>query len=110
MPGLLTLAITSPIIGAIVLMLIPNRDGSKDGLIRYLALGVSLVTFAITLALWAGFDAATAEQDGDRHEGQRHENWDDKVHSVRGVVVPSALAEYSSFTTIVSRRPVGSTI
>ncbi len=60
MPGLLTLAITLPIIGAVLLMLVPNRDGSKDGLVRYLALGVSLVTFAITLVLWAGFDAASA--------------------------------------------------
>ena len=58
MPGLLTLAITSPIIGAIVLMLIPNRDGSKDGLIRNLALAISLVTFGVTLLLWAGFDPA----------------------------------------------------
>jgi NADH-quinone oxidoreductase subunit M len=62
-PGLLTLAITAPIIGAIVLMLIPNRDGSKDALIRYVALAVSLVAFAITLGLWAGFDpASTADQ------------------------------------------------
>ena len=61
MPGLLTLAITLPIIGAVLLMLVPNRDGSKDGLVRYLALGVSLATFAVTLALWAGFDAASAE-------------------------------------------------
>ena len=61
MPGLLTLAIVTPIIGAILLMLIPNRDGSKDGLVRYVALGVSLVAFAITLMLWAGYDpAATA--------------------------------------------------
>jgi NADH-quinone oxidoreductase subunit M len=60
-PGLLTLAITLPIIGAVLLMLVPNRDGSKDGLIRYLALGVSLATFAVTLLLWAGFDAASAE-------------------------------------------------
>ena len=42
-PGLLTLAITLPIIGAVLLMFVPNRDGSKDGLVRYLALGVSLV-------------------------------------------------------------------
>ncbi|HEX8030472.1 MAG TPA: NADH-quinone oxidoreductase subunit M [Vicinamibacterales bacterium] len=60
MPGLLTLAITAPIIGAVVLMLIGNRDGSKDALIRYLALGVSLVTFAVTLALWAGFDMSAS--------------------------------------------------
>ncbi len=60
MPGLLTLAITLPIIGAVLLMLIPNRDGSKDGLIRYAALGISLVAFAVTLMLWAGFDASAS--------------------------------------------------
>ena len=42
MPGLLTIAITLPIIGALLLALIPNRDGSKDGLIRNVALAVSL--------------------------------------------------------------------
>ena len=63
MPGLLTLAITAPIIGAIVLMLIPNRDGSKDGLIRYLALAISLVVFGITLTIWAGFDPALTTAD-----------------------------------------------
>jgi len=56
-PGLLTLAITLPIIGAVVLMLIPNRDGSRDGLIRWTALGFSVVTFAVTLLLWWWFDA-----------------------------------------------------
>ncbi|MFM8532407.1 MAG: NADH-quinone oxidoreductase subunit M [Acidimicrobiia bacterium] len=60
MPGLLTLAIVSPIIGAILLMFIANRDGSKDALIRYFALGVSLITFAITLAVWAGFDGSAS--------------------------------------------------
>ena len=56
MIGLLTLAITLPIIGALALMVIPNRDGSKDGLIRWLALAISLLAFAVTLVLWAGFD------------------------------------------------------
>jgi NADH-quinone oxidoreductase subunit M len=58
---LLTLAITTPIIGAVLLMCIPNRDGSRDALIRYLALGVSLAVFAITLVLWAGFDPAAVD-------------------------------------------------
>ena len=57
MPGLLTIAITLPIIGALLLMLIPNRDGSKDGLLRNAALGISLLTFAVTLLLWYWFDA-----------------------------------------------------
>ena len=58
MIGLLTLAITLPIIGALVLMVIPNRDGSKDGLIRWLAFAISMLAFAVTLALWAGFDSS----------------------------------------------------
>jgi NADH-quinone oxidoreductase subunit M len=57
-PGLLTFAITAPIIGAILLLLVPNRDGGNNALIRYGALVISLVTFAITLVLWAGFDSA----------------------------------------------------
>ncbi|MEO7134051.1 MAG: NADH-quinone oxidoreductase subunit M [Vicinamibacterales bacterium] len=55
-PGLLTVAITLPILGAVLLMLIPNRDGSKDGMIRWAALGISLLTFALTLLAWLWFD------------------------------------------------------
>jgi NADH-quinone oxidoreductase subunit M len=55
--GLLTFTITLPIIGALLLLLIPNRDGAKDGVIRYTALGVSLLTFVLTLLAWLWFDA-----------------------------------------------------
>jgi NADH-quinone oxidoreductase subunit M len=68
--GLLTLAITLPIIGALILMAIPNRDGARDGLIRNLAFAISLAAFGVTLALWAGFDAsagAPAFQFVERH-------------------------------------------
>ena len=58
MIGLLTLAITLPIIGALVLMVIPNRDGAKDGLIRWLAFGIAMLAFAVSLVLWAGFDSS----------------------------------------------------
>jgi NADH-quinone oxidoreductase subunit M len=57
---LLSLAITVPIIGAVLLMLVPNRDGSKNGLINNLALAVSLVTLPVTLVLWAAFDQSAA--------------------------------------------------
>jgi NADH-quinone oxidoreductase subunit M len=56
----LTLAIVSPIVGSLLLLLVPNRDGSKDGLIRNLAFAVSMVTFAVTLLLWASFDTSAA--------------------------------------------------
>src|SRR6476620_4814003 len=56
---MLTLAITLPIIGALLLLVIPNRDGSKDGLIRNIALAVSILTFGVTLLLWARFDLSS---------------------------------------------------
>ena len=59
--ALLSFSIFLPTLGALLLALIPNRDGSRDGLIRQLALGISLVAFALTLALWAGFDVNGAE-------------------------------------------------
>src|SRR5215210_3387223 len=58
---LLTLAWLVPLAAAIVLLLIPNADGRRDGLIRWLAVAFSLVAFAVTLVLWAGFDTASAD-------------------------------------------------
>ena len=55
---LLSIAIWLPVVGAALLMLINNRDGARDGLVRKLALGVSLATFAATLVLWAAFDGS----------------------------------------------------
>jgi NADH-quinone oxidoreductase subunit M len=54
---LLTLSIGAPVIGALLVAVIGNRDGARDGRIRAFTLGVSIVTFVITLFLWAGFDA-----------------------------------------------------
>ena len=58
---LLTLSWLLPLAGAVALLLIANADGRRDGVMRWLALVVSLATFAVTLALWAGFDAASSE-------------------------------------------------
>jgi NADH-quinone oxidoreductase subunit M len=55
---MLSLVVFLPLAGALALLLVPNRDGSKNGLIRWAALGVSLLSFASTLALWAQFDPA----------------------------------------------------
>ena len=55
---LLSIAILLPIIGSVLLLFVPNRDGSKNGLVRNLTLAISLVTFGVTLMLWAGFDPA----------------------------------------------------
>jgi NADH-quinone oxidoreductase subunit M len=55
---LLSLVIWLPAVGALLLLLIGNRDSARDALIRQLTLAISLVTFGATLALWAGFDAS----------------------------------------------------
>jgi NADH-quinone oxidoreductase subunit M len=57
---LLSIIVWLPVAGALLLMFVGNRDGHRDGLVRNLTLGVSLLTFAATLALWAGFDAGAA--------------------------------------------------
>jgi NADH-quinone oxidoreductase subunit M len=55
---MLSLVVFLPLAGALALLLVPNKDGSKNGLIRWGALGASLLSFASTLALWAQFDPA----------------------------------------------------
>ncbi|MDA1184040.1 MAG: NADH-quinone oxidoreductase subunit M [Acidobacteria bacterium] len=58
---LLTLSWLVPLVGALLLLLVGNADGRRDGMIRWLALGVSLIAFAVTLGVWAAFDPASAE-------------------------------------------------
>jgi NADH-quinone oxidoreductase subunit M len=58
---LLSLIVFLPLAGAIALLFIGNRDGRRNQLIRQMALGVSLLTFVATLALWARFDAGSPE-------------------------------------------------
>jgi NADH-quinone oxidoreductase subunit M len=58
---LLTLSWALPLAGAILLLLIPNRDGSRNSAIRWLALLLSLAVFAVTLVIWARFDSTSAE-------------------------------------------------
>ncbi len=58
---LLSTTVALPIAGALLLLLMPNRDGSRDGAIRWLALTISLLLFAVTLVIWAGFDPTSPE-------------------------------------------------
>ena len=60
MMPLLTLSWLVPIVGALLLLFIGNADGRRDGLVRWLTLGISLVVFAVTVALWMWFDASSA--------------------------------------------------
>mgnify|MGYP005810121029 CR=1 FL=1 len=58
---MLTTIVFLPLAGALLLLLIENRDGRRDALVRGVALGVSLAVFAATLALWFRFDPAQAD-------------------------------------------------
>ena len=74
---LLTLLWAVPLAGAILMLLIPGAGdeparphddhevrgsrGPRDALFRNLGMVVSLVVFGLTLMLWAGFDASSAE-------------------------------------------------
>ncbi|MBI4885559.1 MAG: NADH-quinone oxidoreductase subunit M [Acidobacteria bacterium] len=58
---LLTLSWLVPLLGALVLLCVGNRDGRRDALVRWLSLAVTLATFAVTLVIWARFDAASPE-------------------------------------------------
>jgi NADH-quinone oxidoreductase subunit M len=58
---LLTLSWLVPLAGALLLLLVGNADGRRDAMIRWIALGVSLATFVVTLGVWVGFDASSAD-------------------------------------------------
>jgi NADH-quinone oxidoreductase subunit M len=55
---LLTLLVLVPIAGIAIIAMV---GAARDRLIRGLAVAVSLVEFALTLLLWAGFDPASAD-------------------------------------------------
>jgi NADH-quinone oxidoreductase subunit M len=55
---LLTSLVALPVIGGIVVLALGR---GRDELVRYIAMGVSLVTFVISLVLWWGFDASSAD-------------------------------------------------
>ncbi len=57
---IVTSLIVLPLLGALLLFLVRD-DEANEGLIRNVALGVSLVVFAVTVLLWARFDPASAD-------------------------------------------------
>ncbi len=58
---LLSTIVFLPLLGALGLLAIPSRGGQRNGLIRQLALGISLAVFALTVWLWSRFDPASAD-------------------------------------------------
>ena len=58
---MLTTIVFLPLAGALLLLLIDNSEGRRDAVIRWTALGASLLVFAATLLLWSRFDPARAD-------------------------------------------------
>ncbi|MEZ5459614.1 MAG: NADH-quinone oxidoreductase subunit M [Steroidobacteraceae bacterium] len=56
--GLLSLLIWLPILGGLAVLAVGDRNAAMG---RWLALAISIATFAASLPLWAGFDASTAD-------------------------------------------------
>src|SRR5688500_5768397 len=57
---LLSTVIWLPVVGSVLLLLVGNKNGARDGLIRKLAFLISVLTFGATLALWASFDGSAS--------------------------------------------------
>jgi NADH-quinone oxidoreductase subunit M len=58
---ILSSLVAVPLIGAVLLLFIPNRNEQRAGLIRQVALVCSLVVFGLSLLLWARFDPGSAD-------------------------------------------------
>jgi NADH-quinone oxidoreductase subunit M len=58
---ILTALIVLPLVGAVSLLFVDTRDNRNEALVRYVALGSSLVVFAVTLAVWARFTTDSAD-------------------------------------------------
>ena len=54
---LLSWIVFLPLAGAVLALLVGGRDGRRDGVVRWMSLGVSLAVFALTVRLWTGYDA-----------------------------------------------------
>ena len=54
--NLLTVITFLPAVGAIILLFIPGRDARSESAVRWISLAVTLLTFALSLWLWAAFD------------------------------------------------------
>ncbi|MDP1667834.1 NADH-quinone oxidoreductase subunit M [Phaeovulum sp.] len=54
--NILTVITFLPTVGALALLLVPGRDGASNTIVRWIALATTLITFALSLWLWAAFD------------------------------------------------------
>jgi NADH-quinone oxidoreductase subunit M len=49
-----------PLVGAVAALVAGDREGRRDGLVRWIALATSLAVFALGLVLWARFDPSAS--------------------------------------------------
>jgi NADH-quinone oxidoreductase subunit M len=64
MPNILSIVTFLPLIGALVMLLIPDREGNRR-LFSWGAVAISVITFLLSLLLLVGFDSATGQM---RHQ------------------------------------------
>lgn len=86
--NLLTLILFSPVVGALALLLFPRE---RVAAIRWAALAFSLIPLALTLGLWAAFDASAPG-----YQFVEQAIWYDAIHAsyhlgVDGISLPMAL-------------------
>jgi NADH-quinone oxidoreductase subunit M len=58
---ILSALVLLPLVGAVLLLLVRNREHERDAFIQWAALGVSLVEFVLSLWMWSRFDPARAD-------------------------------------------------
>ena len=59
--SILTIITFLPLAGAALLLFVPGKDAASANMVRWIALAVSLVTFALSLWMWSQFDPKSAE-------------------------------------------------
>jgi NADH-quinone oxidoreductase subunit M len=59
--NILTVVTFLPAVGALLLLLIPGQDEGANNLVRWVSLLVTLITFALSLWLWAAFDSSNLD-------------------------------------------------
>ncbi len=58
---LLSLLVAVPLVAAVLLLLVGNADGRRDGLVRWITLIAALVVFALTLVVWGAFEPGSPD-------------------------------------------------
>ena len=58
---MLTLLLLIPVLGSIILLLIPENSAENQSKIKNIALNISLINLIISIYLWVQFDSSTSD-------------------------------------------------